>query len=112
MRLSTCDTQGICAATRAKDDMDGKIPPLLSLFLEKADMTVVTNLCRRLQTAKYAHTACDDRASGLLDLSRKCAAMFAALDSSSKRRSAVVRHLKSLLSPLSDMINNVKCVVR
>lgn len=81
-------------------------------LLAKADKTIVVNVRRRVQTAVDAAAACDDPATGLLHLSGKCAAMFAVLDSSSKRCPEAVRQLRATLSPLSNMLTNVKCVVR
>lgn len=81
-------------------------------LLDNADKAIVTNVRRRIQTAVDAQAACDDPAAGLLDLSRKCAAMYAGLDSSAKRCPVAVRRLRSILSPLATTLKIVKGVVR
>lgn len=110
-RLITGDNRGPCIDTRTERDMDGTSAQSTPV-LDKAEKTIVTNVYRRLQTAVDAKAACNDPATGLLDLSGKCAAMGASLNSTSKRCPVGVRRLKGILSALFAMLSNMKCVVR
>lgn len=108
----TCDTEGCCVGTRTTDDMDGTISLHSTRRLDKAAKTLVTSVRRSIQTAVEINAASNDRATALLAVSGKCAAMYAGLHSSSKRQPTAVRHLMGILSPLSETLNNAKLVVR
>lgn len=94
-------------------NIDGEISALPVSVIGSNDKTMVTITRRHIQTLADASSNADVApAVRLLVCSRKCAAMYACLTSSSKRCPAGVRHLIGILSPLLAMMTNIKCVVR